>query len=36
MNRKREILDHLINDLYDQYWEIIELSVECSGISGGR
>jgi len=32
MNRKRQILDHLINDLYDQYWECIELVVECSGM----
>ena len=28
MNRKRQILDHLINDLHEQYWEYIEYAVE--------
>lgn len=30
MNRKRDILEHLINDLYDQYWECIEAALEMS------
>ena len=36
MNRKRQILDHLINDLYDQYWEIIELAVESSDMEESK
>jgi hypothetical protein len=36
MNRKRQILDHLINDLYDQYWEMIELAVESSDMQESR
>lgn len=36
MNRKRQILDHLINDLYDQYWECIELAVECSDMQESK
>ena len=36
MNRKRQILDHLINDLYDQYWEMIELAVECSDMQESK
>jgi hypothetical protein len=28
MNRKRQMLEHLLNDLYDQYWEYIECAVE--------
>ena len=34
MNRKRQILEHLINDLYEQYWEMIELAVESSDMGG--
>jgi hypothetical protein len=36
MNRKRQILDHLINDLYDQYWEMIELAVEASDMEESK
>lgn len=36
MNRKRQILDHLINDLHDQYWEMIELAVECSDMQESK
>jgi len=36
MNRKRQILDHLLNDLYDQYWEMIELAVESSDMQEAR
>jgi hypothetical protein len=36
MNRKRQILDHLINDLYDQYWEMIELAVESSNMEESK
>jgi hypothetical protein len=36
MNRKRQILDHLINDLYEQYWEVIELAVECSDMQESK
>jgi hypothetical protein len=36
MNRKRQILDHLINDLYDQYWEMIELAVESSDMQESK
>jgi hypothetical protein len=36
MNRKRQILDHLINDLYDQYWEMIELAVESSDMEESK
>ena len=36
MNRKRQILDHLINDLFDQYWEMIELAVESSDMQESK
>ena len=36
LSRKRQILDHLINDLEDQYWQVIELAVEASNFKEAK
>ena len=36
LNRKRQILDHLVNEMEDQYWQIIELAVESSNLEDAK
>ena len=36
MNRKRQILYHLLNDLEETYWDYIESAVETSSMKDAK
>ena len=36
MNRKRQILDHLLNDLEETYWEFLEAALEYSDMKEAK
>jgi hypothetical protein len=36
LNRKRQILDHLLNELNEQYWEFIEVALESSDMQESK
>jgi len=36
MNRKRQIINHLLEDLHEQYWEYIEYAVESSDMEESK